>query len=97
MLKVAQIILKADQDHRLYECRELVGCEVAIQVACVAARFTPGLGHPRTGNARERDTLGPEVGVSACSPSHRGPGRGRNSERRLTGCRLKQAPKSRRP
>ena len=50
MLKVAQIILKADQDHRLYECRELVACEGSIQAASVEARFTPGLVHAHAGN-----------------------------------------------
>ena len=50
MLKVGQIIPKADQEHRLFDWREHVACEVAIQAACVAARFTPGLGHAHAGN-----------------------------------------------
>jgi len=50
MLKIVHIQSKADREHRLYDRRERCPCEVAIQAACVEARFTSGLVHAHAGN-----------------------------------------------
>ena len=55
-----------------------------VQAARVVARFTPGLGHARAGNALESDTVGQRRASFDAAPGRRGGGEG-DSERRPTG------------